>query len=158
MAVSLDSLKPGRVFSFKNGDRRITALSEMRGNGFQVYWEYADGQPRNGKRSGNQWSTYFRKDAQGEIPTDSGSETRTLITGVIVAADATETTEVLIQTRCPAKYAVVDLETGDVWRHNGTSFVREEPAEIKTMVAALTALQSGRAVAQMQSTSGGDDE
>ncbi|EPV2770926.1 TPA: hypothetical protein VDW60_003962 [Pseudomonas aeruginosa] len=46
MAVPIDSIQVGRVFEFPGGARRVVKLSPPLGTGFNVEWEYADGQKR----------------------------------------------------------------------------------------------------------------
>lgn len=39
----------------------------------------------------------------------------------------------LIRTHCPAKWAFVDRETGDVWGHTGDDFRRMTPTELREL-------------------------
>ena len=66
-----------------------------------------------GRRQAASGFHYFRADAISELPSD-GVGVRTLLSGRQVACDAVEKT-VSVSTKCPRKWAFVDLETGDVW-------------------------------------------
>lgn len=110
MAVPIDSIQVGRVFEFPGGARRVVKLSPPLGTGFNVEWEYADGQKRQGKHGGSQWVHYFRKSAKREL---------------------------IIHTTCPRKWAFVDLETGEVWKHDGQAFIRASTDEVKSITRAL---------------------
>jgi hypothetical protein len=35
--------------------------------------------------------------------------------------------DITVKTRCPGKWAVVDMETGEVWAHDGQRFARLSP-------------------------------
>lgn len=130
MPVSIEQIRPGAVFRFKTAARRVTSLSKPLGSGFNVNWEYADRLPRAGKRTGSQWVHYFRANAIEEIP-DPGAaaEQRKLIPlQRLVGCQPTPIT-ITLETRCPDKYAIVDLETGELWGHTGDTFRRLSEAE-----------------------------
>ncbi len=85
MAVPIDSIQVGRVFEFPGGARRVVKLSPPLGTGFNVEWEYADGQKRQGKHGGSQWVHYFRRSAKRELVVDGpGGQTRALRTSEVV--------------------------------------------------------------------------
>ncbi|ELK3536738.1 hypothetical protein ACQ1XD_004667 [Pseudomonas aeruginosa] len=137
MAVPIDSIQVGRVFDFPGGARRVVKLSPPLGTGFNVEWEYADGQKRQGKHGGSQWVHYFRRAAKRELVVDGpGGQTRALRTSEVVPVlDAA--IDVSIHTTCPRKWAFVDLETGEVWKHDGQAFIRASTDEVKSITRAL---------------------
>lgn len=134
MPVQRQQVKPGAVFRFKTADRRVTELSEDIGSGFNVSWEYADGQPRRGRLTGTQWVYGFMAAALEEIPDPARSnEHRQLLPhGTLVSCTA-DPVAITLTTRCPAKWAMVDMETGDIWGHDGKTFRRLSEAEIKNV-------------------------
>lgn len=67
MSVAIEVIQPGAVFRFKTAPRRVTSLGETRGAGFEVHWEYADGQKRGGRLGGSQWVHYFKADAIAQL-------------------------------------------------------------------------------------------
>jgi len=132
MSVSIDDIKPGAVFRFKTAARRVTVL-----RGGNVDWEYADGKKRGGRLSGTQWIHYFKADAIEQIPDPAqATDSRTLLSGREVPSLA-ETVGITVNTHCPAKWAIVDLETGELWGHDGSHFKHLSAAEAAE-VAALT--------------------
>jgi hypothetical protein len=139
MAVRLEQIKVGAVFSFKTGTRRVVTTSTVSDRGFNVGWEYADGKKRAGRLGGEQWCHYFRKDAIAEVPQEAqgAHDTRTLRSGRIVAGEA-EPRTLSITSRCPAKWAMVDLETGDVWVDHGGSLGRAGDEVMKDLSAAIS--------------------
>ncbi len=135
MSVSIEQIKPGAVFRFKTAPRRVTSLSKPLGTGFNVNWEYADGRKRGGRLTGSQWVHYFKSDAMEQIPDPAAAvETRTLRSGREVPSLA-ESVAVTLSTHCPAKWAVVDLETGELWGHDGAQFKRLSSVEAAEVVA-----------------------
>ncbi len=60
---------------------------------------------------------------------DCANEHRKLIPPLRTAPCLPEVTTITIETRCPSKYAVVDLETGELWAHDGKQFKRLSEAE-----------------------------
>ena len=143
MPVSIEQIRPGAVLRFKTAARRVTSLSKPLGSGFNVNWEYADRLPRGGKRTGSQWVHYFRADAIEEIP-DPGAvtEQRKLIPPQRVVGCQPAPVTITLETRCPDKYAIVDLETGELWGHTGDTFRRLSEAE-SADVAYVAGLASG---------------
>ncbi|HFL2868632.1 TPA: hypothetical protein ACGWVL_003006 [Pseudomonas aeruginosa] len=137
MAVPIDSIQVGRVFEFPDGARRVVKLSPPLGTGFNVEWEYADGHKRQGKHGGSQWVHYFQKTAKRELVVDGpGGQTRALRTSEVVPVlDAP--IDVSLHTTCPRKWAFVDLETGEVWKHDGQTFNRASTDEVKSVTRAL---------------------
>lgn len=143
MAVPIESIQVGRVFEFKGGPRRVVNLSPPLGSGFQVKWEYADGVKRNGKLGGSQWVHYFRKDAKRELIADpDSSEVRKLLTSQTVPSQQ-DAVPITLTTKCPRKWRMVDLESGEVWTHDGEHFTRAEPADVREMAQALLAKHAG---------------
>jgi hypothetical protein len=131
MAVAIEQIKPGAVFRFKNGPRRVTGLGKPGGMGFNdiVRWEYADGKKRGGRLTGSQLINYFRSDAIEQIPDPAvAGTTRRLVSGR-EAPSLEDMVEITLNTHCPAKWAFVDLETGKLWGHDGTQFKRLSSAE-----------------------------
>ena len=143
MPVSIEQIRPGAVFRFKTAARRVTSLSKPLGAGFNVNWEYADRLPRGGKRTGSQWVHYFRANAIEEIP-DPGTaaEQRKLIPLQRLVGCQPAPVTITLETRCPDKYAIVDLETGELWGHTGDTFRRLSEAE-SADVAYVAGLASG---------------
>lgn len=119
MSVPIGKIKPGAVFSFPKGDRRVVCVK----NGF-VSWVYADGKKRNGRIGGKQWLKYFRQNAGEEMLAEvpMGAGLRQLKDGEIVAGTEAITT-ISLHTHCPEKWLMVDRETGQAWMHNGKSFL-----------------------------------
>ncbi|TBR76858.1 MAG: hypothetical protein EPN64_06455 [Burkholderiaceae bacterium] len=110
------------MFRFKIAARRVVALSEPIGNNFNITWEYADLVKRAGRLTGSQWSPYFCKDAIEEMPDPMASlQTRRLIDGTVVRS-LPEPVDIKMITRCPIKWAFVDMETGAIWGHDGLKF------------------------------------
>lgn len=140
MAVSIERIKPGAVFRFKTAARRVVSVSERRGSGFMVDWEYADGQRRGGRIGGSQWVHYFRSDAIEEIPDPlSGGEFRRLKPSGRQVPCLKNEVDISLTTRCPAKWLMVDLETGELWQHDGVSFERAKSPEADRIARALSA-------------------
>lgn len=54
---------------------------------------------------------------------------RKLIPSPRTAPCLAELVTITIETRCPSKYAVVDLDAGEIWSHDGTQFQRISGAE-----------------------------
>lgn len=130
--ITIEQIQPGAVFRFKTALRRVTSITAPMRTGFHVNWEYADGKKRGGRLRGSQWVHYFRAAAIEQIPDPMlPSETRTLKcpSGRVVPCLA-ENTEITLVTRCPQKWAFVDLETGDLWGHDGLHFRRLSEGEI----------------------------
>lgn len=136
MAVQLEQIKVGAVFVFKHGARRVVSTSRVSERGFTVHWEYADGKARGGRLGGEQWCHYFRKDAIEEAPADAAGATRTLKTGRVVVAETAART-ISITSRCPAKWAMVDLETGDVWADHGGALKRASDDVMKDLAVVV---------------------
>jgi hypothetical protein len=67
MSVSIEQIKPGAVFRFKDGPRRVTSIGKPMALGFIVMWEYADGKKRNGQFAGSHLAQYFRANAIEQI-------------------------------------------------------------------------------------------
>lgn len=136
MSVSIEQIQPGAVFQFKTAPRRVTSLGKPVGRGFDVNWEYADGKKRGGRLSGSQWVHYFRSGAIEQIPDPaiSGRPRQILPSGRTVPSLA-DTVDITLKTHCPAKWAMVDIETGDMWGHDGSQFRRLSPAESAEVAA-----------------------
>jgi hypothetical protein len=135
MAVSIEQIKPGAVFRFKNGPRRITGFGKDMGTGFNVKWEYADGKKRNGRLAGSMWVHYFRAKAIEQIPDPAvAGATRRLLSGREVPS-LEETVEIKLNTYCPDKWVFVDLETGDMWWYDGTKFLEVSFVEAAEVAA-----------------------
>jgi len=119
MAVKASLLKVGACFRFKTAIRRITRMEKS-----EIHWEYADGKTRGGRSGGVQWLDYFRSEAIESVPDPSlTAKTVVLLTG--------ETAQVLdapisisLETNAPKRWAFVDLESGEVWSHDGRAFER----------------------------------
>ncbi|MBK6616553.1 hypothetical protein [Ottowia sp.] len=135
MAIRVDQIKVGACFTFKVATRRVTGLSGQTARGFNVHWEYADGKKRGGRLSGEQWCHYFAKEALQEVPSEDEG-TRTLLSGRVVVSKK-DITAVSIRTHCVAKWAFVDLETGDTWAHDGSGLVRASEHVQADLKAAL---------------------
>lgn len=136
MAVKIGQIKPGAVFRFKTAARRVTSLSKPLGAGFDVNWEYADGKKRGGRLTGSQWVHYFKADAIEQIPDPvAAGGVRRLRSGREVPS-LMDTVNITITTHCPAKWAIVDLETGELWGHDGTQFKRLTASEAAEVSAA----------------------
>lgn len=123
MAVAIETIKPGRVFRFKSALRRVKSLTPPIGSGFSVNWEYADGKKRGGKLGGTQWVHYFRSDAIEAVPDTSLTGEPRFIkpSGKTVPSLACEVV-IPIRTKCPEKWVMVDMETGQMWGHDGVEF------------------------------------
>lgn len=135
MTVAIEQIKPGAVFRFKTAPRRVTSLSKPLGPGFNVNWEYADGKKRSGRLAGSQWVHYFKSDAIEQIPDPAAAEdSRRLRSGREVPSLAGQVA-ITLTTHCPGKWAVVDLETGELWGHDGVQFKRLSSAEAAEVVA-----------------------
>lgn len=120
MTVSTNQVKPGAVFRFKHGVRRVTTVANS-----HVNWEYADGKMRVGRLSGKMWLPYFRKEAIEELPAPNiVGETRKLKPHGKEVQCRPDLTDINIKTRCPGKWVMIDLETGELWGHDGDKFVR----------------------------------
>lgn len=131
MSVSIEQILPGAVFRFKAAARRITSLGKPAGRGFNVNWEYADGKKRGGRLTGSQWVHYFRSDAIEQIPDPAQAvEMRKLKvpSGRTVTGIADNVT-ISLTTHCPQKWAIVDMETGQLWGHDGQQFRLLSPDE-----------------------------
>jgi hypothetical protein len=135
MAVPIEQIKPGAVFRFVKALRRVKSLSPWVGSGCSANWEYADGVKRGGKLSGTQWVHYFRADAIEQVP-DTGESRRIKLSGKPVPGLALEVV-IAIRTKCSAKWVVVDMETGQLWAHDGIEF-RHLTSEQASDVAAVT--------------------
>jgi hypothetical protein len=132
MAVAIEQIRPGAVFRFKNGPRRVIEFAKPVGSGFntRVRWEYADGKKRGGRLTGTQWVHYFRAKAIEEIPDPAvAGDTLRLLSGREVATFKDDSCKITVDTNCPAKWAFVDLETGELWGHDGTKLRHLSPAE-----------------------------
>lgn len=137
MAVEIGQIKPGAVFRFKTAARRVTSLSKPLGAGFDVNWEYADGKKRGGRLTGSQWVHYFKADAIEQIPDPvAAGGVRRLRSGREVPSLA-GTVNITMTTHCPAKWAIVDLETGELWGHDGTKFHHLTSSEASEVSDAL---------------------
>jgi len=135
MGVKLAAVQVGAVFQFANGPRRVVSLTEPVGNGFSVVWEYADGKVRAGRAGGEQWITYFRREAVKQIP-----DKWRLEVGYVELKGSgrkvptcREPVQVSLSTKTPAKWAFVDQETGQVWSHDGKDFHRLTPAQLREL-------------------------
>jgi hypothetical protein len=129
MAVKIEQIKIGAVFLFKNGPRRVTGFGKQMGTGFNVKWEYADGRKRGGRLTGSMWVHYFRAKAIEEIPDPAvDGDVLRLLSGR-EAAIYEDLVTITISTHCPAKWALVDLEIGELWGHDGTRLRYLSPAE-----------------------------
>lgn len=131
MSVPIEQITPGAVFRFKAGLRRVKKLRDHAGTGFMVDYELVDGQPRR-RQTGSQWVHYFRKEAIEQVPDPSAAgEQRQLLPSRRTVPCLDAPVDITLKTRCPAKWAMVDMETGELWGHDGQRFHR------------LTAMQSG---------------
>lgn len=151
MSVDIQQIKPGAVFSFKTAARRVTSLGPPVGTGCSVYWEYVDGKKRSGRVSGAQWVHYFRKDAIEEVLAPGGAPvglTRKLRPDGKVVPCLPAPASIALNTACPAKWIMVDMETGELWSPDGTGFVRalrEDVARVAAVTAQLVADQFAEA-------------
>lgn len=145
MSVQIEQIRPGAVFRFKTAARRVVGV-EVVGSGANVHWEYADGKKRGGRTSGRQWIHYFRTEAIEQIPDPAlAGETRALLSGRQVPARK-DTVGISLVTHCPSKWAMVDLETGELWGHDGLQFERLSPAGAAEVAkVAKRAASAGRA-------------
>lgn len=127
MAVPLDTIRPGAVFRFKTGLRRVTQIKPAGPEsmpGFMVDWVYADDQPRR-REGGSLWAETFRLQAIEIVPDhDQAVEQRQLLPSRRPVPCLPEPVDITLKTRCPGKWAMVDLETGELWGHDGKRFVR----------------------------------
>lgn len=124
MTVGLDELVPGAVFRFKTAARRVVGRRRETSKGFMVEWAYADGKLRGGRAGGSQWCHYFRKEAIESIP--GGGEVGDgvqLLPDRRTVSRLAEPMTISLTTKAPAKWAMVDMETGQVWGHDGEKFV-----------------------------------
>jgi hypothetical protein len=131
MAITLEQIKVGAVFRFAKATRRVTGISGIGSRGFTVDWAYADGMARGGRTGGSQWCHYFRSEAIEELPADAGG-VRTLLSGRQVPCEA-EPQLVSVSSKCPSKWAMVDLETGDVWVSEAGSLKRAPAGVIQEL-------------------------
>ncbi|MBS3912748.1 MAG: hypothetical protein KGZ70_13155 [Hydrogenophaga sp.] len=124
MSVPYEQLVTGAAFRFKNGIRRITGMRGHVGTGFMVDWEYADGLPRR-RQTGSLWSHSFRMQAL-ELVLDPSTvgEQRQLLPSQRIVACLDQPVVITIKSRCPAKWVMVDMETGQLWGHDGKTFQR----------------------------------
>lgn len=128
MSVPFDLIRPGVVFRFKAGLRRVTRLRPY-SDRFMVDWEYADGQPRQ-RRGGSVWGPNFRREAIEMVPDPSmHHESRQLLPSRRTVACLEHPVEIKLTTRCPAKWSMVDMETGELWGHDGQRFQRMTAAQ-----------------------------
>lgn len=143
MAIPVDQLRPGAVFQFKNGLRRVTALRKEGALGFMVDWEYVDGSPRR-RQSGSLWFESFRVQALALVPDPSLiGEKRTLLPSGRTVACLEQPVAVTLHTRCPLKWVMVDMESGELWRHDGQRFERLSPNEaLEVQAVARTAAEN----------------
>lgn len=117
MTVQAVSLKVGACFRFKTAVRRITRIEKS-----EIHWEYADRKRRAGRLGGVQWLEYFRSEAIEEVPDPiMQSERITLRTGETVPV-LNESVSIVLETNAPRRWAFVDLESGEVWSHDGKRF------------------------------------
>lgn len=138
MSVPFEQLVPGAAFRFKNGVRRITALRGSVDTGFMVDWEYVDGLPRR-RQSGSLWSQSFRMQALELIldPCTVG-ERRQLLPSNRAVACLEKPVAITIKSRCPAKWVMVDMETGQLWGHDGKAFQKvtnQQAAEVAAVAS-----------------------
>lgn len=144
MSVKLEAVQVGSVFEFPAGPRRVVKLGSPIGGdfnrGFNVCWEYADGQKRAGRLEGELWIHYFRRQAVREIPDqwrEEAPSVELLGSGRVVPA-CREPVSIELHTRAPAKWAFVDQETGEIWTHDGSNFRRMSPDEIRELDALVS--------------------
>lgn len=117
MTVQAVFLKVGACFRFKTAVRRITRIEKS-----EIHWEYADRKRRAGRLGGVQWLEYFRSEAIEEVPDPiMQSERITLRTGETVPV-LNESVSIVLETNAPRRWAFVDLESGEVWSHDGNRF------------------------------------
>ena len=117
MAVKSASIRVGACFRFKTAVRRIVRIEKA-----EIHWEYADRKRRAGRLGGVQWLDYFRSEAIEEIPDPiAQSECITLRTGETVPV-LKESISIVLETDTPRRWAFVDLESGEVWSHDGSRF------------------------------------
>lgn len=134
MPVPMEQIIPGAVFRFKTGLRRVKRLKPQTGpDGVMVDWEYADALPRR-RNAGSLWGATFRVQAIELVPDPSlAGETRQLLPSRRTIACLEKPVDVTLTTRCPAKWVMVDMETGDFWRNDGQQFHRlstQETSEV----------------------------
>lgn len=138
MAVPIETIQPGAVFRFKTAQRRVVAIFDVTARGCMVRWAYADQKPRGGKLGGEQWVHYFRTDAIEQVPNDGDAKAfRVLRPSRVRAPFLSEAVEIKIVTQCPAKWAMVDLETGEAWSHDGRVLKRMSDPERADVAAAV---------------------
>lgn len=82
--------------------------------------------------------------AQGQFPEIQLAQ-RKLKSGRCVPERRTDA-EITITTKCPSKWAMVDLETGDIWTHDGATFSRATD-EISSEVIEVASSAKRRAAA-----------
>ncbi len=136
MAVPIEQIVRGAVFRFKTANRLVVECKALSSRGFVVHWQYADGKKRGGKLGGAQWVHYFRAEALEQVPPEDGSgETVILIGGKRIVPRRKELVEVTLLTKAPQKYAIVDMETGELWGHDGDKFRRLTEDECREVSA-----------------------
>lgn len=136
MAVPMQQIVPGAVFRFKNGLRRVTRIHEPLGPGCMVDWEYADGEPHR-RQSGSLWNHTFRIQAIEQVPDpdlDPGRQTRQLLSAGRCVPCLEQPVAITLTTRCPAKWVMLDMESGELWRHDGQQFHRLAANEVADVV------------------------
>lgn len=138
MPVLLESIKPGAVFRFKTANRLVVGLDPLSMGAF-VNWVYADGKPRGGRLGGRQWITYFRQDAIELLPNSGTAGCYRILKSQREVGVLPDQITISIRTNCPGKWAIVDLETGDLWGHDGNQFKRLSRAEQGDLVSAVNA-------------------
>jgi hypothetical protein len=143
MTVSIDQVTPGAVFRFKTAARRVVnvTIDATAPSGY-VEWEYADGKKRHGKQFGSMGLQSFCKDAVEEILRHTSI--RKIKSSNRKIPCAPELVDITVQTRCPDKWVMVDLETGELWGHDGDKFVRLDAVravEASAVVAQAVARQ-----------------
>lgn len=81
---------------------------------------------------------HFKADAIEQIPDPAAAGcVRQLRSGREVPSLA-DVVNITMTTHCPAKWAIVDLETGDLWGHDGTQFRRLTASEAAEVSAVST--------------------
>ena len=98
---------------------------------------------RGGKLGGSQWVHYFRADAIEQMPILAGDPRTIKPSGKTVPSLACEVV-IPLRTKCPAKWALVDMETGELWGYTGSTFQRLS-AEQAIEVAAVAQQASHQA-------------
>lgn len=129
MSVPIDLIRPGAVFRFRASLRRVKRLQAPSSDGCMVHWEYADNIPRR-VNFGSLWLQSFRTQAIELVPDPSlAGEQRQLLPSRRTIACLEHPVEIKLTTRCPAKWAMVDMETGELWGHDGQHFQRMTAAQ-----------------------------